>query len=307
MKKVSVIVFALCAGLILASCSGVGGSDVPKANLKSESDSLAYSIGISNTFGFKRQLVQSGLDSTYMDDFIKGLMDAASVKDSQKLAYFMGLQYGQQYSDENFNQFNARIFDNDSTKYLSKDQFMAGIVAGITEKNIVFEAEKASAYLQTTMERIQAQQAETKYGENKAAGVKYLEENKAKEGVVTLPSGVQYKIIKVGKGAIPTANDRVKVHYTGTLVDGTKFDSSHDRKEPTTFAVTQVVPGWTEILQLMPVGSQWEVYIPQELGYGAREQGLIKPFSTLVFDVELLDIEPAAPIQAPNVQPAPAN
>ena len=125
-----------------------------------------------------------------------------------------------------------------------------------------------------------------------------MAENKEKEGVVTTESGLQYKIIKEGKGAIPTKTDKVKVHYKGTLIDGTEFDSSYSRKDkdgnpqPATFRANQVIKGWTEALTMMPVGSKWELYIPQELAYGSRETGAhIKPFSTLIFEVELLGIE----------------
>ena len=102
---------------------------------------------------------------------------------------------------------------------------------------------------------------------------------------------MQYKIIKEGKGAVPTDSSKVKVNYKGTLIDGTQFDSSYDRKEPTTFRANQVIKGWTEALTMMPVGSKWELYIPQDLAYGAREAGQIKPFSTLIFEVELVGIE----------------
>ena len=104
-------------------------------------------------------------------------------------------------------------------------------------------------------------------------------------------SGLQYKIIKEGNGAVPTDSSKVKVNYKGTLIDGTQFDSSYDRKEPTTFRANQVIKGWTEALTMMPVGSKWELYIPQDLAYGAREAGQIKPFSTLIFEVELVGIE----------------
>ena len=113
---------------------------------------------------------------------------------------------------------------------------------------------------------------------------------KTKEGVQVTPSGLQYKVIKQGKGAVPTATDKVSVHYRGTLIDGTEFDSSYKRNKPTEFAANQVIKGWTEALTMMPVGSKWELYIPQELAYGSRNQGQIKPFSTLIFEVELLDI-----------------
>ncbi len=122
-------------------------------------------------------------------------------------------------------------------------------------------------------------------------GKKFLAENAKKEGVVTLPSGLQYKIIKEGTGNKPTASDKVKVNYEGTLIDGTKFDSSYDRGEPVVFGVTQVIKGWTEALQLMKEGAVWMLYIPYDLAYGSRQAGKdIKPFSTLIFKVELIEI-----------------
>jgi len=124
-----------------------------------------------------------------------------------------------------------------------------------------------------------------------AAGVAFLAENAKREEVITLPSGLQYEIITQGSGAIPTASDSVKVHYHGTLVDGNVFDSSVSRGEPATFGVTQVISGWVEALQLMPVGSKWKLFIPSDLGYGAQGAGqAIAPHSTLIFEVELLDI-----------------
>ena len=142
------------------------------------------------------------------------------------------------------------------------------------------------------MDAVKAKAMEKKYADNKAAGEKFLTENKTKEGVVTTPSGLQYKIITKGTGEIPADSSKVKVNYKGTLIDGTEFDSSYKRKEPATFRANQVIKGWTEALTMMPVGSKWELYIPQELAYGARETGgPIKPFSTLIFEVELVGIE----------------
>ncbi len=126
---------------------------------------------------------------------------------------------------------------------------------------------------------------------NKMIGDEFLAKNKTAEGVITLPSGLQYKIITTGNGAQPTSNDKVKVHYKGTLIDGREFDSSYKRNEPAVFGVTQVIKGWTEALQLMHVGDKWMLYIPSELAYGDRAAGeLIQPGSTLIFEVELLDI-----------------
>lgn len=131
-----------------------------------------------------------------------------------------------------------------------------------------------------------------KAAKNKTEGEKFLAENKAKAGIVTLPSGLQYQVIKEGTGAKPTINDKVKTHYHGMLIDGSVFDSSVDRGEPISFPVSGVIKGWTEALQLMPVGSKWRLFIPADLAYGDRQAGAkIGPGSTLIFDVELLDIE----------------
>lgn len=142
--------------------------------------------------------------------------------------------------------------------------------------------------MNTKMQEERKQLAE----KNKAEGDAFLEENKQKEGVVTLPSGLQYKVLKEGNGPKPKENDTVIAHYVGKLLDGTQFDSSYDRGKPLTIQVNRVIPGWTEALQLMPVGSKWELYIPSNLAYGARGGGsVIPPNATLIFDVELLDIK----------------
>ena len=132
---------------------------------------------------------------------------------------------------------------------------------------------------------------EAKYGENKAAGEKFLAENAKKEGVVTLPSGLQYEVLVEGNGKQPKATDRVQCHYEGTLIDGTVFDSSIRRGEPAVFGVSQVIAGWVEALQLMKEGAKWRLYIPQNMAYGAHGAGeQIPPYSALVFDVELIKV-----------------
>jgi len=127
--------------------------------------------------------------------------------------------------------------------------------------------------------------------ENKAAGEKFLEENSEREGVVVLDSGLQYRIVKAGTGESPTETDTVSVHYRGRLLDGTEFDSSYGRGQPTELGVGQVIPGWQEALQLMPVGSKWEVWIPASLAYGTQGAGSIGPNETLHFDIELIEIK----------------
>ena len=132
---------------------------------------------------------------------------------------------------------------------------------------------------------------EEKYGKTKESGIAFLEENKKREGVVTLPSGLQYEIINAGLGKKPTAADRVQCHYEGTLIDGTVFDSSIKRGQPAVFGVSQVIKGWVEALQLMGEGSKWRLYIPYDLAYGENGAGeMIPPFSALIFDVELIKV-----------------
>ncbi|MGF1586026.1 MAG: FKBP-type peptidyl-prolyl cis-trans isomerase [Bacteroidales bacterium] len=130
------------------------------------------------------------------------------------------------------------------------------------------------------------------FGMHLEEGENFLAENKLKEGITTTESGIQYEVITMGDGPTPSVDDEVVVHYTGTLIDGTVFDSSVERGEPAQFQLNQVIPGWTEALQLMPVGSKWNIYIPQELAYGAnpRQGGVIEPYMMLIFEVELIDI-----------------
>jgi FKBP-type peptidyl-prolyl cis-trans isomerase FklB len=153
--------------------------------------------------------------------------------------------------------------------------------------------DSASQVAQEMMRSIKAKVLEKEFGPNKKAGEDFLKENAKKEGVVTLPSGVQYKVLKEGTGAMPKDTSRVKVHYEGRTLEGKVFDSSYKRGEATDFRANQVIKGWTEALTHMPAGSIWEVYIPQELAYGERQQGTdIKPFSMLIFKIELIEVDP---------------
>ena len=156
------------------------------------------------------------------------------------------------------------------------------------------EMTKIYAGWQQKMRAKQAAKKAKEGAENLAAGTVFLESNKAKEGVKVLPSGLQYKVIKEGTGNTPTATDKVKTHYKGTLIDGTEFDSSYKRNRPAEFGVKGVIKGWTEALQLMKVGGKWELYIPAELAYGQRGRPSIPANSTLIFEIELLDIVTAA-------------
>ena len=169
------------------------------------------------------------------------------------------------------------------------DDLIAGFIQAIKGDSAAMKMtpQEAQQYLQTYFVEAQAREA----AKSKEEGEKFLAENKMKEGVITTESGLQYQVITEGTGVKPTAEDRVKVHYTGTLLDGTKFDSSVDRGEPAEFGVSQVIKGWTEGLQIMPAGSKYIFWIPSELAYGERGAGQdIKPNSVLKFEVELLEV-----------------
>ena len=169
------------------------------------------------------------------------------------------------------------------------DDLIAGFIQAIKGDSAAMKMtpQEAQQYLQTYFVEAQAREA----AKSKEEGEKFLADNKTKEGVITTESGLQYQVITEGTGVKPTAEDRVKVHYTGTLLDGTKFDSSVDRGEPAEFGVSQVIKGWTEGLQIMPAGSKYIFWIPSELAYGERGAGQdIKPNSVLKFEVELLEV-----------------
>lgn len=277
---------AVAAGL--ASCT----AQSPKASLKTDIDSLSYAIGMARTEGLDQYLMQQGIDSTQMTEFLKGFNEGSAKIEQKDVAYMTGMQVGQMVSKQWVEGFNQQIFGGDSTQTISRENLLAGFIAGVLGKGGAMDMAKAQEFMQTQMERIKEEANASKYADNKAAGEKFLAENKGKEGVVTTPSGLQYKILTKGTGAIPADTSSVKVNYRGTLIDGTEFDSSYKRNEPTTFRANQVIKGWTEALTLMPIGSKWELYIPYDLAYGARETGgEIKPYSTLIFEVELLDIE----------------
>lgn len=264
--------------------------DSVKVNLGNQIDSLSYMMGLSNTSGLMEYATgRLGVDSTHIADFIGGIQEGTKLTDAKQKAHLAGLQIGQQISGDMFEAINNQLFQNDSVNSLSKNNFLAGFIDGVKKTNII-SMDEANNYVRTKADAIQKAAIEKKYAEYKKENEEFLVTNKTKEGIQTTESGLQYRIVKAGKGEVPTKESKVKVHYKGTLIDGTKFDSSYDRKEPTTFGVNQVIAGWTEALTMMPVGSKWEVFIPQELAYGSRDMGTIKPFSTLIFEVELLEI-----------------
>lgn len=289
MKKLTFVAAMAIATVALSSC----GNSTPKADLKNDIDTVSYALGMSQTQGLKEYLVGSlGVDTAYIDEFVKGMNEGANAgDDKKKVAYYAGIQIGQQISNQMLKAINRQLFGEDSTQTVSLKNFMAGFITATTGKQGLMTLEQAQELATSKMQEIKSRQMEKTYGPNKKAGEDFLAANAKKEGVKVLPSGLQYKVIKEGTGAIPADSSLVKLHYEGRLIDGTVFDSSMQRGEPAEMYANRVIKGFTEALTRMPVGSEWEVYIPQDLAYGEREAGQIKPFSALIFKIQLLEIK----------------
>ena len=200
--------------------------------------------------------------------------------DAQKLGYVIGMDIGNSLKQQQAD--------------IELDALVEAIRATYTGGELAMTPDEAKTFREAYIEkrRVAAQaERETLAAANAAEGDKFLLENRNQEGVVVTDSGLQYKVVQMGEGAKPAATDRVTVHYRGTLLNGEEFDSSYSRNQPATFQLDQVIPGWTEGVQLMPVGSKFMFYIPPDLGYGPGGGGPIGPNSTLIFEVELLGIE----------------
>lgn len=295
MKKTLFLALAILAGSLSTAAFAAKKKDKKQTapveeavKLVTSSDSLSYAAGKMQTNGIMPFLKkQFNVDEANMPDVIRGIKDMLKNNTKEAQAYAAGQQVAMMlengmlpYRKEEFKEYKDSI---------SGELFNKGFIASLTNDNSVLADSVAEAYF------MEAEKANVKLKElaNKRKGEEFLAENAKKEGVVTLPDGLQYKVITAGTGAKPTATDRVVVKYEGKTVDGQVFDSSYRRNpQTTTFGVNQVIKGWTEALQLMTVGSKWEVYIPYQLAYGERGSGRnIKPYEALIFTVELVDIE----------------
>ncbi len=260
--------------------------------LTSSSDTLSYAAGMSMTRGLDEYLAnQFGVTSAQMPDFLRGLRQGIdNRKDSAFAAYVAGLLITSQV-DKTMLPNVASKFEGTSAP-INPDVFYKGFVAALAKDSTVLKQATAEQIFEKKEVELKAQ----KDAEIKAKNEAYLEENKKKEGVVTMANGLQYRIIKKGDGPMPTEADRVQVIYEGKTIDGKVFDAtSRHGVEFDTFNVGGLIKGWTEALQMMPVGSKWEIVIPQHLAYGERGAGRdIGPFSTLIFTLELKGIEATA-------------
>lgn len=285
MKKTK-IASAFLLAVVLCSCT----DKAPQAKLDTDIDSLSYAVGIARTAELSVYLTQQAMvDTTYMNDFIRGFLAGVNNDKPKDIAFVAGDQIGQMVSLRWVEGLNMQFFQGDSTKTIDKNNMIAGFMDGLKEKGKMNRMD-AQAYVNTYTEKAREKALMDQFGEYKEEGERFLAENKNKEGVITLESGLQYKVIQEGKGEVPTESAKINVKYKGTLMDGTEFEVSRDDK-PVVMPVSRFVQGMKEAVCLMPVGSRWEVYIPQELGYKSVDRGKVKPFSTLIYDVELIDIE----------------
>lgn len=260
---------------ILGTCP----NKVKQIKLTSKNDSLNYTFGLINGLELAQHVLSEDADGKLKTEFIKYVNAGLKSQITNPSIVEIGQEIGQELKkQEQTGLFGMPDLITDFAR------IKQGLLHGLTGNTEIWNSKVASEYVQNTMTDI-------KYGKLKQDAEQFLAENKSREGVITTESGLQYEVITLGTGIKPTIHDEVKVHYHGTMIDGTVFDSSVERGEPITFALTQVIPGWTEGLQLMPVGSKFIFYIPYNLGYGEQQVGPIAPYSTLIFEVELLDIE----------------
>jgi len=253
-------------------------------------DSLAYDLGVGQSESLRQYMMQMGVDTTQMDDFIKGIKEGAlNEADPKKEAYLKGLEIGAQVQ-QMAKGLGYQVYGDDSTKTVKVKNIVAGLIDGLKRKEGTPTPEDAyNSFVKRSQELTNAQ-LEKKYSDSKKKNEEYLRENAKKEGVKTTESGLQYKVLVEGDGALPADDAKIQVNYEGKLIDGTVFDSSYTNNTPfvVDMAHPGVIAGWVQVLKMMPAGSKWEVTIPQELGYGPNGNGPIPPFSTLIFTMEVL-------------------
>jgi len=261
--------------------------------LANGSDTLSYAAGGALTNGLVPYLLQQGVDTAFMADFVSGMREAVQQQaiaknDPHMKARLAGANIASQLVNNMLPNVKRDFTDTPDT--LIEQTFFRGFADAVMGDTTVMNQKKSESIFREKQQTNKAAKAEklTK------AGRDFLEENGKKEGVITTASGLQYKVLKEGDGEVPQRTDKVKVNYEGKLIDGTVFDaSSKHGSEPASFRADQVIKGWTEALTMMPVGSKWQLFIPQHLAYGERQTGQIPPYSTLIFEVELVGIEKA--------------
>ena len=294
MKKI-MMATAVAATALFSACTNAGSS----ADLKSNIDSVSYGVGYVRSIpaeNLKQGLTQMGSDSAYVSEFIKGIADGLhAAEDKKALAYNVGLQQGMMLAAQDIKGLESTLFATDSTKHLNLDLVVAGYKDAIEAKGLLKDGEGKNMDQQAIFMMIQqivmaedAKNKEVQFGEYKKQNEEFLANIAKNDSVKPLENGVYYKELVAGKGEKLAAGDKMELQYEGRLIDGTVFDSSIKRGQNAQFAVGvgAVVPGFDAALKNMPIGSEWEVYMPADQAYGAQQSGEIKPFSTLIFKIK---------------------
>ena len=295
MKKL-LFLAAIAAVAMLSACKG--GST--KADLKTDVDTVSSEIGMANMQGIEFYFKQMGIDSAYIDDFIRGVMEGAKAgDDKKKQAFYLGVMMGQNVQSQMIPQMEQRVFAGDSTQHLNVKNFLAGIIAGIKKDSTVtvngkpLTSESAAEDLNGRVEKLLGSVLEKRYPETKKAAETEMQNFAKNPELKPLGNGVYYKVITEGKGEKPKANSTVEVIYEGKLTNDTIFDSSERMQpgKPIDMPVNGIIKGLQGAFPQMPVGSVWEIYIPYQLGYGAAGSGPIPPFSNLIFKIDLRGVK----------------
>ena len=300
MKKTIIIALALVAGASFCTVDAKKKKKDVKneeatvlapVKLTSSADSVSYAAGMTLTNGLLPYLKQQhGIDSAGIAVFLKAFEETISAGETPEAkARVAGIEIANQVRSRMLPGISGEFKDTPDS--IEADLFYRGFADAVRQDTTHFRQEAAEAYFQQKQQADKKAKEEKLYGPNRRAGEEFLRENAKKDSVITTASGLQYKVLVKGDGVVPQMSDKVQVHYEGRLIDGTVFDASakHGDK-PSEFQPDQVIKGWTEALTMMPVGSKWQLYIPQQLAYGERNMGTIKPYSTLIFDVELVGI-----------------
>ena len=311
MKKIIILALAVVASASFCTVDAKKKKEVKQeevvvpVELNSSSDSVSYAAGMAVTNGLMPFLKQQhGLDSASIGLFLKSFEEVINAGESPEAkAKIAGVEIANQVRSRMLPGITGEF--QDSPDSIISTLFFRGFIDAMKQDSTHFKQADAEQYFNRKQEADKLAKEEKLYGPNRDAGIKFLKENAQKDGVITTASGLQYKVLVKGEGEVPQKTDKVLVNYEGRLVDGTVFDASNKHGDkPASFRADQVIKGWTEALTMMPVGSKWQLYIPQELAYGERNAGQIKPYSTLIFDVELVGIDKPKTEEADKAEPA---
>lgn len=302
----AVTVFAACDNNKPGSHVGNITKGYPKASLKTQADTLSYLIGMANSISIEelKQYLASprvGSDSAYIADFMRGVRDGMEAADNKKKsAYMAGIQVGMQMG-ASVKSMGDYVYSGDSTKTLSTKNFLAGFGHGVggkktaikTDSGLVDKA-KAGEMANQLIQKMVKENMEKQYAEQKKAAQSFIAAKAKEEGVKSLPGGTLYKVIMAGDGAVAHEGQNVKVIYEGRFTDGTVFDASSKHGEqadtPAIMHIGRSIPGFDAALKAMPAGSEWEIYLPYDQAYGEQGNGMIPPFSALIFKVKVIGI-----------------